>query len=114
MVHPISCHLSLCIAGSHLRVLQTAKDLKEQSQNINFCAVASDILVTSMNTLQYPISLWTFCTVLIYNFNAMDNSQIVNAKFAKISSTIRASFTFVRDGVGLTTAIIVDLLFDYC
>lgn len=54
------------------------------------------------------------CTVLMHNFNAVDNSQIANAKFAKISSTSHASFTSVPDGVGLTTVIIVVLLFDYC
>lgn len=44
----------------------------------------------------------------------MDNSQIVNSKFAKISSTSHASFTSVPDGVGLTSVMFVDLLFDYC
>jgi hypothetical protein len=50
----------------------------------------------------------------MHNFSAMGNSQIVTAQFAKISSTIHASFTSVPDGVGLTSVIIVDLLFDYC
>jgi len=49
----------------------------------------------------------------MHNFNAMDNFQIVNAKFAIISSTSHASFMSVPDGVGLTSVIIVDLLFDY-
>jgi len=54
------------------------------------------------------------CTVLMHSFNAVDNFQIVNAKFAKISSTSHVSFMSVADGVGLTSVIIVDLLFDYC
>jgi hypothetical protein len=53
MLHPISCHLSLCIQGSHLFVFQSAEDLKEQSQNTDFCADTSDILVSCMNALQY-------------------------------------------------------------
>lgn len=66
MVHPISCHLSLWIPGTHLHVIQTAEDLKEQTQNTNFCAVTLDIFVCSMDTLWYPISSWT----LLYSSDA--------------------------------------------